>query len=156
MGKLIRVFVATMLLGAVGLVQAQYSGSDYGVGAVRQMQNVQSGIVADVLPAQLAEDPSTSSRVIGAAAGAAVCGQLAQRSSSNWTTQAAAMALCGALGERITSQVAASQVRAQTIVVRMDNGQMLAVVQQDPYIQRGERVYVFTGNGGTRIVRAGV
>lgn len=156
MSKFIRVFVAAALLSAVGLVQAQYSGSDYGVGAVRQSQYVQSGIVADVLAAQLTEEPSTSSRVIGAAAGAAVCGKLTQRSSSNWTTQAAAMALCGAIGERITSHVASSQVQARTIVVRMDNGQMLAVVQDDPYIQRGERVYVLTGNGGTRIVRAGV
>lgn len=169
--KSIRAFlVLAAVLVSAGMVHAQtfgwsspggqsaaigFSGSDYGSNSVRSAQAVKAGIVQDVLSAQVTQDASATSRVIGASAGAAVCAPITARWHS-WQAQAAAMALCGAVGERVGNSVGTTQVRAATIVVRMEDGQMLAVVQDDPYIQRGDRVYVLSGNGATRVMKAGV
>jgi outer membrane lipoprotein SlyB len=65
------------------------------------------------------------------------------------------MASCAAVGERAANALAAERAEAQTFIVQTDGGETIAVTQRDPGIQRGQRVYVLTGQG-TRIVKAGV
>jgi outer membrane lipoprotein SlyB len=148
----------TVLFALVAFVSlpsfAQFSGTDFGMGGVRVQQVVQEAVVIDVVKSNVAVEASGMARMAGGGIGAAVCAT-AMHDSSNYLARAALTTACGVAGERIANQVGSSNTAAQTFVVRMANGQTLAVTQADPDIFVGQRVYVLQGQG-TRIVKAGV
>lgn len=133
---------------------AQLSGADYGSGGVRVQQSVRAGVVLDVVGSTVTGDASYASRAIGGGLGGAACAAVTDKWGS-WAARAAAMATCAAVGERAANALAAERDEAQTFIVQTDGGETIAVTQRDPGIQRGQRVYVLTGQG-TRIVKAGV
>lgn len=133
---------------------AQLSGSDYGMGGVRVQQGVKAGVVVDVVGSTVTGEASYAARAIGGGLGGAACAAITERWGS-WAGRAAAMATCAAVGERAANALATDREAAQTFIVQVDGGETIAVTQRDPGIQRGQRVYVLTGQG-TRIVKAGV
>lgn len=141
-----------IMFPAVGV--AQYGGTDYEAAGVRSAMVVKTGVVVDVVASQVNEPATTSARVAGGAFGALLCAK-ATRHWNSYTAQASAMTACGAMGERMASSMATVAVHVQTFIVQMDDGSAhLAVVQNDPTIRRGDRVYVTLGQG-TRIIKAG-
>ncbi len=148
----------TVLFALVAFVSlpsfAQLSGTDYGIGGVRAQQGVQEAVVVDVVKSNVAVEASGMARMAGGGIGAAACAS-AMQNSSNFLARAALTTACGVAGERIANQIGSSNTAAQTFIVRMANGQTLAVTQADPDIFVGQRVYVLQGQG-TRIVKAGV
>ena len=61
----------------------------------------------------------------------------------------------GALaGQAVAAQSSAERLRAQQLMVRLPNGQIVAVVQQveNFVLQSGDTVYVISGSQSTRVV----
>lgn len=131
---------------------AQFSGTDYGTESARVAQGVESGVVVDVVASTLQAEAPVAARVAGGAIVGALCGRVTDRWNS-WTARAGVMTACAAGGERIGAALGSTATLANTIIVRLDSGRMLAVVQGDQQFQKDQKVWVLQGQG-TRIVDA--
>lgn len=151
--QLYATLIALAILISTAPARAQFSGAEYGVAGVRTTQAVKEGVVVDVIASAVATEASAPARMLGGAVGLAACAKATSRMS--WQASIATAAACGAIGERIAHSFASQQNAAQTFIVRIDAGGLIAVTQVDPDIQKGQRVFVLTGQG-TRIVKAGV
>jgi outer membrane lipoprotein SlyB len=143
--------IATLVLCTSAF--AQFSGTDYNAGEVRRAKPAQTGTVIDIVDSGITAEASNSSRVVGAAAAGLACG-LGTRNVSNWSTRSAVVGLCGLVGERVGNYVGSQNRRASTLLVRLANGSVVAVAQEDPQIRPGAQVYVLAGGSTTRVVLA--
>jgi outer membrane lipoprotein SlyB len=148
-----RSLIAAVLV-PVALLAActSYSPQEYRTGEARSIENVQYGAVVSVRPVRLSENPSG----VGTVAGAAVGGLLGNTIGHGGGSIAGA--ILGAVGGGLAGNALEHGVTAQNgeeVVVRLDNGQTIAVVQggwQD--FAAGQRVQVVTGRGGARVEHA--
>lgn len=144
------VWIALTLMSTTA--HAQFSGTDYASESARVAQSVESGVVVDVIVSTLEAQAPIATRVAGGAAAGALCGRVTDRWSS-WAARGGAMTACAAVGERIGAALGGTAAPASTIIVRLDSGRMLAVVQGNLRFPRDQRVWVLQGPG-TRIVDA--
>jgi hypothetical protein len=149
-----KVLFASVILLCVSLAHAQFSGTDYSETDVRRSSTTQTGVVIDVVSSGISVEASKASRVVGATGASLAC-TLGSRQMSDWSTRAALVGLCGLAGERAASAFAGDTRRASTLIVRGDDNRVIAVVQEDPSIQVGSKVYVINGGSSTRVVLAG-
>jgi outer membrane lipoprotein SlyB len=138
------VLVALLLAGCASAGPQDYSRSE-----VRVVQTVAYGTVESVRPVRLTEDRP----IVGTVAGAALGGLLGNQIGHGGGRAAAT--LIGAVGGGIAGNAIERKVSAedgQEIVVRLDNGTTVAVVQ--PGVQgfeAGQRVRILTGPKGSRV-----
>ncbi|MDX1655422.1 MAG: glycine zipper 2TM domain-containing protein [Candidatus Competibacteraceae bacterium] len=126
---------------------ASQSGSVYSRDQARQVQNVRLGVVESVRPVMIEGTRSN----IGTGAGAALGGVAGSEIGKGKG------AVAGAIGGAVLGGVAGAAVeegftarRGLEIVVRLNSGQLLAVVQEaDQPFYRGQPVKVLTGYDGT-------
>lgn len=146
--------LALAFLAFASLAHAQFGGTDYSGSDVRRAAPTQMGMVIDVVASDLSVDASSVSRIVGATAAGLAC-TLGSRQMRDLSTRAALVGLCGLAGERAGSLFGSDMRRASTLIVRGDDNRVIAVVQEDPGIQIGSKVYVINGGGTTRVVLAG-
>jgi outer membrane lipoprotein SlyB len=124
------------------------SGSHYGRGEHRRVQATQLGKVEAVRRVTLNTEASDKSRMIGGAVGAAVGGLLGAKRNQNYAVSSLFAVLGGAGGAMIADKVAYETRDALEIVVRLDSGNAIVLVQEvDPQypIYAGDRVRLIEG-----------
>jgi len=146
-------FVIPLLLcaAALGGCAPSLSGDVYSRDQARTSQSVRMGVVESVRQVQIEGTRSgvgpTAGAVIGGIAGSTVGGGRGSQVG----------AVVGAVAGGVVGQgaeQAATRQQGLEIVVRLDNGQTIAVVQAaDVVYQPGERVRVLSGSGTTRVTR---
>jgi outer membrane lipoprotein SlyB len=143
-----RKFLAIAIL-ALAAGCASSGAPDYTRSEARVVQTVAYGIVESVRPVRLAEDRP----IVGTIAGAAIGGLLGN--SIGHGNGRAAATVIGAVGGGIAGNAIERNVSGedgQEIVIRLDSGSTIAVVQ--PGIrgfEPGQRVRVLTGPKGSRL-----
>jgi outer membrane lipoprotein SlyB len=144
------------LFGALVLVtgcQSTLTGESYSRSEARKVQQVQYGVVEYLRPVVI-EGTKTP---VGAGAGAAIGG--IGGSSVGSGKGAAVAAVVGAVAGGVAGAAVEEQATKRQgveITVRLDNKQIIAVVQEvSPAVsfQVGDRVRVLTVNGTTRIAQ---
>jgi outer membrane lipoprotein SlyB len=149
-----RMIIAALLLPAVALTAACASlgPQEYSAREARSVENVAYGTVVSVRPVRINADQAP----VGTIAGAAVGGLLG--SSVGHGGGSVAGAVLGAVGGGLAGNAierSATTQNGEEVVVRLDNGQTIAIVQggwQD--FAAGQRVQVVTGRGGSRVEHA--
>jgi outer membrane lipoprotein SlyB len=149
-----RIATGAALLATVLLVSAcasSHSPNVYSRHQARTEQSVRLGTVEGVRTV-LIEGTRTP---IGAAAGATIGGIAGGnigegRTSTVW-------GILGAVGGGIAGAAAEQAItrkQGQEITVRLDNGNLIAIVQEaDEHLKPGERVRVLSGGGVSRVTR---
>lgn len=137
--------LATTLAGCA----SSQSGSSYSRSQSRQELNVRQGVVESVRRVSI-EGSNTpvgtvTGAVIGGLAGSNVGGGRGQ------TVGALLGAVAGGMaGSAVEERV--SKKEGLEITVKLDNGQLVAIVQEaDDTFQPGERVRILSGNGTSRV-----
>ena len=149
-----RFFKAAVLAVGIPLVTtgcpAGLGSGDYSRTQARQVMDVQMGKVESVRQVQLEGTKS----VVGAGTGAAIGGVAGSSIGGGKGSVIAATAgavIGGLLGAAAEEGV--MRKKGVEITVRMDNGQTIAVTQEDTgeVFPVGERVRVLSGGGATRV-----
>ena len=141
------------VLAISSLAHAQFGGTDYTGSDVRRASPAQAGVVIDVVSSNLSVEASSTSRIVGATGASLAC-TMGSRRMSDWSSRAALIGLCGLVGERAGNAFNGETRRASTLIVRGDDNHVIAVVQEDPNIQVGSKVYVINSGNATRVVLA--
>jgi hypothetical protein len=150
-----KLLAMAILACSVSFAHAQFGGTDYGGGDVRRANEVRTGVVIDVVSSALSVEASSTSRVVGATGATLAC-TLASRRMADWSARAALIGLCGLAGERAGSAIGSESRQASTLIVRGDSdNRTIAVVQEDPNIHVGSKVYLINGGNTTRVVLSG-
>jgi len=155
------IFAVLILFAALGVLpgsahaQGRYGNSEVDAKQVKTVNAAQRGVVEAVLPAEIGASARVEDRTFGAVLGGAL-GALAARK-GGWAAQAAAGTVAAWGGERIASAFGASRSDATEVVVRLEGGQLITVVQQVTGMPLGvgDAVYFVQNNGTARVVRAG-
>jgi outer membrane lipoprotein SlyB len=149
-----RLIIAALFAPAVALTAcASLSPQEYSAADARSVESVQFGSVVSVRPVRINGGDNAP---VGTLAGAAVGGLLG--STIGHGSGSAAAAILGAVGGGLAGNALernATTQNGEEVVVRLDNGQTIAVVQggwQD--FATGQRVQVVTGRGGSRVEHA--
>lgn len=144
---------AAALLAAAALAGCATSGPwDYSQREARGVATVSYGTVESVRPVKLNEDHAVVGTGVGAVIGGLAGNTLSHGNGRGVTT------ILGALGGGLAGNALehkATQQDGEEIIVRLDNGQTIAVVQsglQD--FAAGQRVRVLSGSQRTRVEHA--
>ena len=147
--------IAAMLAGSALAVAggcASFAPQDYGYSEARSIESVVYGTIESVRPVRLNEDHGG----VGSAAGA-VIGGLAGNELGHGAGRAVTTIL-GAIGGGLAGNAIERNATAQRgteIVVRLDSGASIAVVQgASEQFETGQRVRILTGRGGSRVEHA--
>lgn len=147
-----RTILASLLaLGALAGC-ASFAPEDYRYSEARVMESVAYGTIESVRPVRLDENHSGVGSFAGAAIGGLVGNTLGHGNGRAATT------ILGALGGGLAGNAIerdATTQNGEEIVVRLDGGPSIAVVQGGlPDFAPGQRVRVLTGRGGSRVEHA--
>lgn len=141
-------FVLTVLTVA-GCAAPPRGGADYRGYETRQAQTVQFGVVESVRNVRI----NASETGVGTTSGALLGGIAGSTIGQGRGSVAGAVAgavIGGIAGQAVERD--ANQRQGIEVTVKLEGGQMIAVVQEaDDNFRPGDRVRVLTGPGGTRI-----
>jgi outer membrane lipoprotein SlyB len=155
--RFLGVAVAALAIAVFSNVKAQtLSSSNVGTNEARHTLGVEAGVVIDTSAATIEREARNETRAAGAAVGAALGAVVADRGKTSWV-KTSLLGLAGGLtGDAIARRASEENLPAQQVVVKLDNGRLMAVIQQvtDSPLAVGERVYVVQGVT-TRVVRNG-
>ena len=144
--RLPAIAILVLAAGCAGNGPQDYARSD-----ARVVQTVAYGSVESARPVRLAEDRP----IVGTIAGAAIGGLLGN--SIGHGNGRAAATVIGAVGGGIAGNAIernASGEEGEEVVVRLDNGTTIAVVQSGlRRFEPGQQVLVLTGPNGARVER---
>jgi len=148
-------FIFVMLLQLlVGSASAQGLGSqDYQAQEARRVGYVDEGTIVNVRNVEITVEASARDRVSGAAVAGVGCALVGRRM-SDWTARAALSTLCGLGGERIANSAATHVVQSVELIVKLKDGRLVAVTQQDEgtVFSKGQTVFVIRSGGTDRVV----
>lgn len=139
-------YLATLIiatLAATAQAQPAWSGRDVEAPQVRALGSVVLGTVLEVLPVRAYDRATDAQRGVGGALGALVGAAAAHREGG--AAQAAAALVGGIAGEAITRRAATTTVTSQEVIIALDDGKLVSVVQSiDEYgvFQQGQPVYI--------------
>jgi outer membrane lipoprotein SlyB len=146
--------MAAMLAASAVVVTAgceSVAPQDYSYSEARSTQSVAYGMVESVRPVQLNEDHAPVGTIAGAAIGGLVGNSIGHGNGRGVAT------ILGAVGGGFAGNAIERKASAQNgeeIVVRLDNGSTIAVVQGAQGFEAGQRVRVLTGPKGSRVEHA--
>jgi outer membrane lipoprotein SlyB len=146
---MVRIFVIALATVTLAGCASSKSGSAYTRDQTRQEMVVRTGIVESVREVQIEGTKSG----VGTAAGAVVGG--VGGSNIGGGKGQIVGAVVGAVVGGLAGSAIEEGVTKKTgleITVRLDNGQLTAIVQEgDEVFHAGERVRLLSGSGGTRV-----
>ena len=130
---------------------ASFSGDTYSRDEARQVQYIETGVILSVKPVKIEGESSGFGALAGAALGG-IAGAQVGGGSGRWAGAIAGGALGGLAGHG--AEKALTSDNGLEIVVKLDNGETLAVVQDnDMPFNAGQRVRVATSTSGVTRVR---
>ncbi len=139
--------VQLLLLGCA----SSRSGDVYTRDQTRREMNVRTGVVESVREVLMEGTKSGTGTFAGAAVGG-VAGSTMGSGKGHIVGAIAGAVLGGLAGNAIEEN--ATKKNALEITVRLDNGQLIAVVQEKGEVfYAGDRVRVLSGSGSTRVTR---
>ena len=131
---------------------ASVAPQDYSYSEARAVESVAYGTIESVRPVRLNEDHAPVGTVAGAAIGGIAGSTLGHGAGGALAT------ILGAVGGGLAGNAIEHSVTAQNgeeIVIRLDNGSMIAVVQGGSQgFEPGQRARVLTGPRGSRVEHA--
>ncbi|MBK8523313.1 MAG: glycine zipper 2TM domain-containing protein [Betaproteobacteria bacterium] len=146
MSRILLIALATVTLAGCA---SSKSGSAYTRDQARQEMIVRTGIVESVREVQIEGTKSGVGAAAGAVAGG-VGGSHMGGGSGQIVGAVVGAVIGGMAGSAIEEGV--TKKTGLEITVRLDNGQLTAVVQEgDEVFHAGERVRLLSGSGGTRV-----
>lgn len=144
---IVLVLLPLLLLGCA----SSRSGDVYTRDQTRREMNVRTGVVESVREVLMEGSKSGTGTLAGAAIGG-VAGSTMGSGKGHIVGAIAGAVLGGLAGNAIEEN--ATKKNALEITVRLDNGQMIAVVQEmGEVFYAGDRVRVLSGSGSTRVTR---
>lgn len=144
------VVLALLPLLLIGCASSR-SGDVYTRDQTRREMNVRTGVVESVREVLMEGSKSGTGTLAGAAVGG-VAGSTMGSGKGHIVGAIAGAVLGGLAGNAIEEN--ATKKNALEITVRLDNGQMIAVVQEmGEVFYAGDRVRVLSGSGSTRVTR---
>ena len=142
---LVVLFISVALAGCA----TSKSGDVYTRDQARREMRVRSGVVESIREVTMEGTKSGVGGLAGAAVGGVAGSQIG--GGNGQIVGAIFGALLGGLAGSAIEE-SATKKNAQEITVRLDNGQLIAVVQEaGEYFNPGERVRVLSGDGSTRV-----
>ncbi len=129
------------------------TGQSYRAGETRQAQTVQMGVITQLNPALIEDDPQGLGTLVGGIVGGIIGSAFGGGSGRIFTVAG------GALGGAIAGTAAESAMRtkdAEEIMVNLDSNQTVVVVQEIDSSERlavGDRVRLLTAPDGSARVR---
>jgi outer membrane lipoprotein SlyB len=129
---------------------ATFGPQDYGYGEARVEQNVAYGVVDSTRPVRIEEDHGAVGTVAGTVLGGVLGNEIGAGLGRAAATVAGAVA--GGIGGNAVEH-RLTRDNGEEIVVRLDSGQTVAVVQDGHGLRTGDRVRVLTGHDGSRVER---
>ncbi|HEU6436299.1 MAG TPA: glycine zipper 2TM domain-containing protein [Nitratidesulfovibrio sp.] len=148
----LKALVALLIVGlAISGCAQTYGGGTYKGGQTRMSHTVQYGTVEQVNDSVIEDSPSGLGALGGAVVGGVLGNMIGGGKGRVLTTLGGAVAggAAGYAGEK-----AMSTKKAIEITVRLENGQMMSVVQEpDETFMVGDRVRILTGSDGSARVR---
>jgi outer membrane lipoprotein SlyB len=146
-----QIIMAALAVSALAGCATNDGPQDYRAGDERVVQSVTYGTVESVRAVRLSKDEAPVGTIAGAALGGLLGSEIGHGAGS------VAGALVGAVGGGYAGNAiesGASEHQGEEIVVRLDNGSTIAVVQgAGGGIRSGDRVRVLNGGRGARIER---
>lgn len=140
--------IATLLLAACG---PSYGGSTYKGGQARTAHTVQWGTIEQISDATI-EDQQSGLGMLGGAVVGGVLGNMV--GGGKGRTLATLGGAVGGAAAGYAGEKALNNKRALEITVRLENGQVMSIVQEpDEVFTVGDRVRVLQGSDGSARVR---
>jgi outer membrane lipoprotein SlyB len=131
---------------------ASVGPQDYSYGETRTMESVAYGTIESVRPARINEEHAPVGTVAGAAVGGVLGSTLGRGAGGAVTT------ILGAVGGGLAGNAiehSATTQNGEEIVVRLDSGATIAVVQPGSQgFEAGQRARILTGPRGSRVEHA--
>lgn len=141
--------LATLALSAC---EAPTSGSTFSPAQAQEVFVVELGVVETVRPITIQPGPTGIGAITGAALGGIAAGSNIGRGTGAVAAGIGGAVLAGAAGNAVEQRI--TQRQALEIVVRLDSGQLISVVQDaDQQFVPGDRVRVLVGNNSVRVTR---
>lgn len=150
-GKHLKRVAAVVVIGAAltGCATQSNSGAVYGSGQVQREQIVRMGVVESVRQVAIQRQESGIGTLAGAGLGGVAGSAIGQGRGSIVGAIVGAVA-GGVAGNAIEGS--AAQRPGYELTVRLDNGEMRAIVQEaDEYFQPGDRVRILSRGGISRV-----
>jgi outer membrane lipoprotein SlyB len=149
LAALVLVVIAALAVSACAPVRG---GDVYRRGETLRAQSVELGVVEQARPVRI-EGPDTGVGTVGGAALGGIAGSTVGRGSGSVAAAIGGAILGGIAGNAIERD--ANARNGVELTVRLDNGRMLAVVQQDvgEVFRPGDRVRVLSDGRHTRVTR---
>jgi outer membrane lipoprotein SlyB len=147
---LIAAMLATSALAITGGC-ASFGPQDYSYSEARTVESVSYGTVVSVRFARLNEDQAPVGTVAGAAIGGLLGSGIGHGAGRGVTTILGAVG--GGLAGNAIERNATTQ-NGEEIVIRLDSGATIAVVQGSQDFEAGQRVRVLAGPRGSRVEHA--
>ena len=151
-------YLAAALLGSVvgslalSGCEAPTSGSTFTPAQAQQVFVVELGAVESVRPVTIQPGPTGIGAITGGALGGIAAGSNIGRGTGAVAAGIGGAVLGGAAGNAVEQRV--TQRAGLEIVVRLDSGQLISVVQDaDQQFVPGDRVRVLMGNNSVRVTR---
>jgi outer membrane lipoprotein SlyB len=145
MMKYINVLLAVMLVGCA----SSNSGDVYTREQTRQVEHIKMGVVESVRQVQIEGTDSVFGTVAGGAVGGVAGNAIGKGKGRNLTT------VIGAVAGALAGKAAEEQLTKKDgieITVKLDNGEMVAVVQEaTEEFHPGEKVRLLENGGVTRV-----
>jgi outer membrane lipoprotein SlyB len=146
--RLIAAMLAASALAIAGGC-ASYAPEDYSYREARSVESVAYGRIESVRPVRLNEDHAGVGTAAGAVIGGLAGSELGRGAGGAVTT------ILGAIGGGLAGNAiehSATQQNGAEILVRLDSGPTIAVVQGGSQrFEAGQRVRVLSGRGGSRV-----
>ncbi|WP_035068703.1 glycine zipper 2TM domain-containing protein [Nitratidesulfovibrio termitidis] len=148
----LKALVTLLILGlAISGCAQTYGGGTYKGGQTRMSHTVQYGTVEQISDSVIEDSPSGLGALGGAVVGGVLGNMIGGGKGRVLTTLGGAVA-GGAAG--YAGEQAMKTKKAIEITVRLENGQVMSVVQEpDETFVVGDRVRILTGNDGSARVR---
>jgi outer membrane lipoprotein SlyB len=147
---LIAAMLATSALAITGGC-ASFAAQDYSYSEARTVESVAYGTIESVRPARINEDHAPVGTIAGAAIGGLLGNTIGHGDGRGIAT------ILGAVGGGFAGNAIEHNATAQNgeeLVVRLDSGATIAVVQGAQGFERGQRVRVLSGPRGSRVEHA--
>lgn len=152
-------FLVVVVLALLGMLPGGANAQSFGQADIPSAQgraalNVQMGMVIDVQATAIEVAVTNENRGIGGVIGGLLGAAAAHKES--WQGQAAIGSLGALLGSKIAEAATKEMRPAMQVVVRLDNGRVIAVVQEmnGTPVGAGDVVYVVGAYPAVRVVKA--
>jgi len=152
--SILTIVLLSITLPFIGGCASNLGGDDYSRGEARKVMRVRFATIESVRPVRLEGTKSPVGSMAGAVVGGVIGHSLGGRGSVVSTVGAVAGAVAGGVGGAALEE-GITRRQGVEITIQLDNGEYLAVVQEDggEDFQPGERVRLVGGGQTARVTR---